>query len=26
MPRLEGLRPENISLRHNKLVFKYSFR
>ena len=26
MPQVDGLRPESISLRHNTLVFKYSFR
>ena len=26
MPKVDGLRPEAISLRHNSLVFKYSFR
>jgi hypothetical protein len=26
MPRIEGLTPENVSLRHNRLIFKYSFR
>ena len=26
MPKIEGLRPENISLRQDRIVFKYSFR
>ena len=26
MPQFEGLRAENVSLRHNKVVLKYSFR
>ncbi|HXF80581.1 MAG TPA: hypothetical protein VN598_17075 [Usitatibacter sp.] len=26
MPKLEGLRPESIGMRHNKVVFSYSFR
>jgi len=26
MPKLQGLRPESIGLRHNKVVFSYSFR
>jgi hypothetical protein len=26
MPKVQGLTPENISVRHNKIVFKYSFR
>lgn len=26
MPQFEGLRAESVSLRHNKLVVKYSFR
>lgn len=26
MPKFDGLRPEAVSLRHNSLVFKYSFR
>ncbi len=26
MPHLEGLRAESVSLRHNKIVLKYSFR
>ena len=26
MPRFEGLTPENISLRHDRIVVKYSFR
>jgi hypothetical protein len=26
MPAMEGLRAESVSLRHNSLVFKYSFR
>jgi hypothetical protein len=26
MPAVEGLTPESVSLRHNRLVFKYSFR
>ena len=26
MPQFEGLRPESVSLRHDKLVLKYSFR
>jgi hypothetical protein len=26
MPKLEGLTPESVSLRHNRIVFKYSFR
>lgn len=26
MPQFEGLRAESVSLRHNKIVVKYSFR
>ena len=26
MPSVQGLTPENISVRHNRVVFKYSFR
>jgi hypothetical protein len=26
MPAVEGIKPESISLRHNKVIFKYSFR
>lgn len=26
MPQIDGLRAESVSLRHNRLVFKYSFR
>jgi hypothetical protein len=26
MPSVQGLKPENVSLRHNRVVFKYSFR
>lgn len=26
MPAVEGLRPESVTLRHNRVVFKYSFR
>lgn len=26
MPQVEGLRAESVSLRHNTLVFKYTFR
>lgn len=26
MPKLQGLRPESIGVRHNKVVFSYSFR
>jgi hypothetical protein len=26
MPRLQGLKPESIGVRHNKVVFSYSFR
>ncbi len=26
MPSVTGLTPENVSLRHNRVVFKYSFR
>lgn len=26
MPAIEGLRAESISLRHDRIVFKYSFR
>jgi hypothetical protein len=26
MPAIEGLRAESLSLRHNRIVFKYSFR
>jgi hypothetical protein len=26
MPTIEGLRPESISLRRDRIVFKYSFR
>jgi hypothetical protein len=26
MPRVTGLTPESISLRHNRIVLKYSFR
>jgi hypothetical protein len=26
MPKLQGLRPESIGMRHNKIVFSYSFR
>jgi hypothetical protein len=26
MPRMEGLTPESISVRHDRVVFKYSFR
>lgn len=26
MPSFDGMRAESISLRHNKIVFKYSFR
>jgi hypothetical protein len=26
MPKFEGLTPENITLRSNRIVFKYSFR
>ena len=26
MPKFEGLRPENVSLRRNALIIKYSFR
>lgn len=26
MPSVQGLRPESLSLRHNRVVFKYSFK
>lgn len=26
MPKLQGLKPESIGVRHNKVVFSYSFR
>jgi hypothetical protein len=26
MPQFDGMRAESISLRHNKVVLKYSFR
>jgi hypothetical protein len=26
MPRIDGLTAENVSLRHDKLVFKYTFK
>lgn len=26
MPTIEGLTPESVSLRHNRVIFKYSFR
>jgi hypothetical protein len=26
MPKLQGLRPESVGMRHNKVVFSYSFR
>ena len=26
MPSVQGLTPESVSLRHNRVVFKYSFR
>jgi hypothetical protein len=26
MPRLQGLKPESIGVRHNRVVFSYSFR
>jgi hypothetical protein len=26
MPRLDGLTPESVSLRHDRLILKYSFR
>jgi len=26
MPKLQGLKPESIGMRHNKVVFSYSFR
>lgn len=26
MPKFEGLTPENVSLRHDRIVIKYSFR
>jgi hypothetical protein len=26
MPTVEGLRPESVSLRHDRVIFKYSFR
>ncbi len=26
MPRFDGLTPESISLRHDRLIFKYSFK
>lgn len=26
MPRFEGLTAENVSLRHNRIVFKYTFK
>ena len=26
MPKFDGLRPESVSLRHNRVVFKYSFK
>ncbi len=26
MPRFEGLSPDSVSLRHDKVVFKYTFR
>ena len=26
MPKVEGLTPESVSLRHNRIVFKYSFK
>ncbi len=26
MPKVDGLRPESVSLRHNRIVFKYSFK
>ena len=26
MPNVTGLKPESVSLRHNRVVFKYSFR
>ena len=26
MPQIEGLKPESVSLRHNRLTLKYSFK
>jgi hypothetical protein len=26
MPRIDGLTPESVSVRHNRVTFKYSFR
>jgi len=26
MPKFDGMQPESVSLRHNKVVLKYSFR
>lgn len=26
MPKLQGLKPESMGLRHNRIVFSYSFR
>lgn len=26
MPRIDGLTPESVSLRHNRLILRYSFR
>lgn len=26
MPKFDGLKPESVSLRHNRIVFKYSFK
>lgn len=26
MPTMQGLRPESLALRHNRIVFNYSFR
>lgn len=26
MPKFDGLRPESVSLRHNRIVVKYSFK
>ncbi len=26
MPSMQGLRAESVSLRHNRIIFKYSFR
>lgn len=26
MPRLQGLTPESVSLRHDRLIFRYSFK